>query len=229
MIRSTPARWVLGRLAAGYIRLVYRTGRFSVEGEEHLARVRANGSLFIPCFWHGRLLLMASFWEPGSPVAVLASPHADGRLLAETVRLFGARVIDGSTRQGAASALRGCLAAIKAGESVVITPDGPRGPRMRASPGAVYIARFAGVPILPLSFSAAPSRRLRSWDRFLVPLPFARGALFCGEPIEVAANADEAAIEAARQTLEERLNALTLEADRRFGLPPLAPAAMDGD
>jgi lysophospholipid acyltransferase (LPLAT)-like uncharacterized protein len=227
MLRSAPARWLLGCLVAGYIRLVYRTGRFSVEGAEHLARARGQDSLFIPCFWHGRLLLMACFWEPGRPVAVLASPHADGRLLAETVRRFGARVIEGSTRRGAAAALRGCLAALKAGESVVITPDGPRGPRMRASPGAVHLARFAGVPILPLSFSAAPSRRLGSWDRFLIPLPFARGALFCGEPIEVAADADEAAVEAARRTLEERLNALTLEADRRFGLPPVAPAEAD--
>ena len=104
----------------------------------------------------------------------------------------------------------------------MFTPDGPRGPRMRAKPGVVRLAMAAGVPIVPITFAASNQRLLDSWDRFALALPFARGVLAFGAPLELAADGDP---EAARQLLEERLNELTGEADRALGLPPLEPAA----
>ena len=120
--------------------------------------------------------------------------------------------------------MRAILRAIADGDCIGITPDGPRGPRMRASAGAVHIARLAGVPIFPATFSTARRRVFGSWDRFLFPLPFSRGVYLWGEPITLARNADSAAVEAARQQLEDRLNDLTREADRICGHPAIEPA-----
>ncbi len=97
---------------------------------------------------------------------------------------------------------------------------------MRASDGIVQVARLAGVPVLPLTVSAARRRLLRTWDRFLVPLPFSRGVFVWGEPIAVPRNADPEILEACRQEIEDRLIALTAEADRACGHPTVAPDPM---
>jgi lysophospholipid acyltransferase (LPLAT)-like uncharacterized protein len=115
------------------------------------------------------------------------------------------------------------------GECVGITPDGPRGPPMRASGGIVNVARLAQVPIVPIVFATSRRRVLRSWDRFHLALPFGRGAFLWGEPIEIDGDLDEAGLEHARLLVETRMNALAAEADRRVGhgasLPVPAPAA----
>ncbi len=110
------------------------------------------------------------------------------------------------------------LQALKAGESVGITPDGPRGPRMRVGPGGVVtLSRLAGVPVVPVSFSAKRAFWLKSWDRFLVAWPFGRGVFVWGEPISVPKIADAATLEEHRQAIEQALNVATAEADRRMG------------
>jgi hypothetical protein len=111
---------------------------------------------------------------------------------------------------------------LEQGQIAVFTPDGPRGPRMRAKPGVVRLAMTTGVPIVPITFAASNQRLLASWDRFALALPFARGVLAFGAPLELGRDADP---EAARRLLEERLNALTLEADQALGLTPIGPAA----
>jgi hypothetical protein len=117
--------------------------------------------------------------------------------------------------------------ALKAGDCVGITPDGPRGPRMRASDGAVALARLSGVPIIPATFGAARGRVLQSWDRFLVAWPFGRGVIVWGDPIDVARDADAAALGAARLRVENALNAITAEADRLTGRVPVEPAPVE--
>jgi hypothetical protein len=162
---------------------------------------------------------------------VLISPHRDGRLIAETMAHFGAETITGSSSKGGTAALRALLRSLESGISVGITPDGPRGPRMRASPGLVTVARRAGVPIVPLTYAVRRRRVLGSWDRFVVPLPFNRGVFLWGAPFEVERHADGAARERARRLIETRLNDMTREADRLCGQatpePDLDPAVRD--
>ena len=105
-----------------------------------------------------------------------------------------------------------------------LTPDGPQGPRMRASPGIVHVARLAGVPIVPIAFTARPSRLINSWDRLMVPLPFGRGIIRWGKPLEIARDADEAAVRDTVKLLEDRLNQLVHDLDESFGLPAIEPA-----
>jgi lysophospholipid acyltransferase (LPLAT)-like uncharacterized protein len=221
----------LAWLAAAYIRLVHRTGRWELRCDPATARLIRDQRPFIGVFWHGRMLMIAAAWRAllrelgvASPLQpyVVSSDHRDGRLMARATARFGILTVFGSTKRGRVSLLRAAKGVIERGQIPVFTPDGPRGPRMRAKPGVVRLAIQTGVPIVPITFAASNQRLLASWDRFALALPFARGVLAFGAPLELDASADP---EAGRRLLEERLNALTGEADRTLGLPPTGPAA----
>ena len=200
-----------------YIRFVYATNRWTVEGGDVPRRLRAEGASFILAFWHGRLLMIPMAWQRLAPMHMLMSAHRDGRIIADAVAYFGVQSIAGSSRRGGTAALRLMLKRLAAGECVGITPDGPRGPAMQASNGIVNVARLAGVPIVPVVFATSRCRVLRSWDRFHLALPFGRGVFVWGEPIRVPADMDPAGVEAARLLVEGRMNELAREADRRVG------------
>ena len=224
LLRNRAVRGVLCALAAFYIRIVHATGRWRVErGEIAEAKVR-EGRPFIVAFWHGRMMMMGYCWRHDAPMNILISQHPDGQLIAGTIARFGFGSITGSSRHGGAAATRAILKALARGEYVGITPDGPHGPRMRASAGVVDIARASGAAIVPLAFSASRRRVLGSWDRFVVALPFSRGVFVWGTPVEVARDVDEEAREAARRTLEDALNAVSGEADRIVGQDVIEPA-----
>lgn len=215
-------RVILGWLIATYIRVVRHTGRWTVVGATDHVDAWRDGRPFILCFWHGRLLMIPCAWPADKSMQVLISAHRDGRVIAEAMRHFAIGTQAGSTRRGGAEALRIMLRTLASGHSIGITPDGPRGPRMRASRGVVAAARLSGVPIIPLAFSSSRRRVLGSWDRFVLALPFGRGVFVWGEAIHVPRDADP---EACRLRLEEALNAVTAEADRRCNQAPIEPAA----
>ena len=98
---------------------------------------------------------------------------------------FGSKTVFGSSTRGGAAAFIQLARLLRQGEVVGITPDGPRGPRMRANDGVIALAKVAGVPVLPLTFSASLCFVFQSWDRFLLPFPFGRGIFIWGKPIHV--------------------------------------------
>ncbi len=216
MTRSRRVREGVCALAAAYIRLVWVSSRWEVVGEEVPHRLWAADQPFILAFWHGRLLMMPCCWDRAKIMNMLISRHRDGQFIARTVAHFGIRTVTGSSSQGGSAALRAMLKVLQDNESVGITPDGPRGPGMRASIGVVQLARLAGVPVVPVSFSVVPGLVLKSWDRFLVAWPFGRGIFVWGQPITVPKTANVATLEACQQTIEDALNAVTAEADRRM-------------
>lgn len=219
--KNETIRGTLCWLASLFIRLVWATGRWDVIGGHIPAAYWDQGKPFILAFWHGRLLMMPKCWRASVPIDMLISQHRDGKLIARTVGHFGIGTIEGSSTRGGAGALRAMLKALKGGEYVGITPDGPKGPRMRASDGIVAVARMSGCPVIPATYAAAGAKRLRSWDRFLIPLPFSRGVILWGEPITIGRDADETA---ARQLIEDAMNAQAAEADRLVGAEPVTPA-----
>ena len=214
LVRRDRLRRLLCWAIHHYIRLVYATNRWQVEGAERPRELQRQGRAFILAFWHGRLLLIPMAWQKQAPMHMLISAHRDGRIIADAVSYFGVQSIAGSTRRGGSAALRAMLRRLRQGDCVGVTPDGPRGPAMQASPGIVDLARRAGVPILPVTYATSRRRLLASWDRFHLALPFGRGVVLWGEPFEVPADRDA---ESARRLLEARMNAMVVEADRRVG------------
>ena len=232
IIRSETTRSTLCWLAASYVRLIHATGRWRTKGGDLPAHYLTEGKPFIVAFWHQRLLMMPYTWRSvggDRPFNMLISSHRDGEIISRTIAHFGPKTIAGSTGKdkGGAAALRQILKVLKAGEVVGMTPDGPRGPRMRASDGIIQAARMANVPIFPLTYSASKRKVLGSWDRFILPLPFSRGVYHWGDPIYVDRKLDAAGIEAKRLELENALTKLTQETDTGLGLKAIPPAGVD--
>ena len=217
-------------LAAQYIRLVWATGRWEIRGGAIPAQYWSQGKPFIIAFWHGRMLILPCMWPTTSKMHMLISMHRDGEMIAKAIGYFGHGTVRGSAARpgsdkdkGGVAALRGMLKALKADEYVGITPDGPRGPRMRATEGIVTVARVSGVPIIPCSYSARWRCVLGTWDRFVIPLPFTRGVIVWGEPIHVARDANAVQLNSARLAVEAGLNAVTNVADSAMGVDPVEP------
>jgi len=228
-------RWLRAKLSLGlaswliaaYAKLIWATGRWTIEGREHLLRLHDERRPSFAAFWHGRILVMPFAWHRRSKFHMLISSHVDGRIIAGAVSYFGIEWIAGSSSEGGGAALRAMLRHLKAGDGVGITPDGPDGPAMRAKPGIITAARLAKAAVLPVSYATRWRRILGSWDLFHLPLPFSRGIMIYGAPIEIGAADDAAALEAARLRVEQALNAITAEADRRMGHEAIAPGTLN--
>jgi lysophospholipid acyltransferase (LPLAT)-like uncharacterized protein len=219
--------WII----AQYIRLVWATGRWEVRNRAIPEAYWAKRQPFIMSFWHGRMLVLPALWPKSAKIHMLISMHRDGELIANAIAQFGHGTVRGSAGKpgsdkdkGGLPALRAMLKALKAGEYVGITPDGPRGPRMRASDGIVTVAKVSGVPIIPCAYGAKRRWVLGSWDRFIIPLPFTRGVIVWGEPVTVARDAGPAALEIARLKVEAALNAVADAADEAMGVEKVEPA-----
>jgi lysophospholipid acyltransferase (LPLAT)-like uncharacterized protein len=228
-LASETGRGLASALAVRYMRLAFATNRWSVVGREAFEGLLAAERRVVICFWHGRLMMMPFARRPfahlGSrPYDVMISGHRDGLMIAGVVARFGIGVVRGSSSRQPARALRDAARRCRDGSLLCITPDGPRGPRMRAAPGAVMTAELAHAVLLPVAYATTRRWVMGSWDRFLVPLPFGRGVFIAGPAIEAPGRLDEAGREALRQRLEDALNAVTAEADRLTGHPPLEPA-----
>lgn len=224
VIRHPKVQAALCWLVARYIQTVHRTGDWSIIGDEKAAAMAAAGEPFVMAFWHGRLLMMPFSRRVHWHVDMLISNHPDGQLIARTVRPFNIETIAGSTSKGGAGALRQLARRLRQSGVVGITPDGPRGPRMRASEGVVALARIAGVPVFAVSYSASRGKVLGSWDRFLLPFPFSRGVFVWSDPIAVPKDADAAGIEAKRREVENALNAAARRCDELMNRPVVEPA-----
>lgn len=224
IIRRPGPRATACILAASYIRLIKLTGRWKVFGTEIPLALLNEGKPFLVAFWHGRLLMMSLAWPYSQTFKMVISQHPDGELIARTIKILGFESIAGSSSRGGAGTVRSILRALKSGESVGVTPDGPRGPRMHAAKGAVFAARRAGVPILPLSYAAKQCKFLSTWDRFLIPLPFCRGIMKWGVPITIAGDANETDVARVTKDLEQQLNLLTHQLDAELGLDKISKA-----
>lgn len=223
ILQSDAAMTIACFVGALYIRLVRYTGRWRIEGEHIPETFRSAGKPFILTFWHGRLLMMPYCWRRTDLVNMLISGHRDGRLISQTVKHFNIGSVVGSTTQGGAQAMRHLIRLMREGGIVGITPDGPKGPRMRVGEGTVALARLSGAAIVPATFAASRRRIMGSWDRFVLALPFSRGVFLWGEPIEVPRDADGDLLEARRQELEGAMNGLADRADAIMGQAAIEP------
>ena len=213
--RTSRSKRLQARLisALGYpiIAALGSTLRWRAEGVEHLEAVARSGRQPIMAFWHGRILPATVYFRRRG-IVVITSENFDGEWIAGIIERFGYGTARGSTSRGARKALLQLKRDMTAGKPAAFTLDGPRGPARVAQPGAVWLAKITGNPIVP--FHIEPSRywTLKSWDRTQIPKPFATAAIAIGEPLDVSTDADAAGIETASRMLEQRLQALEVRA-----------------
>ncbi|AMY11173.1 hypothetical protein LuPra_04420 [Luteitalea pratensis] len=184
-----------------------RTWRYTSEGAEAFDQCLAAGQCPILALWHGRILPATPFWRDRGIVAI-TSENFDGEWIARIMHRFGYAAARGSTSRGGVKALVQLKRLVAQGHPTAFTVDGPRGPARRAQPGALWLAKATGQPILPFHIEAASAWHVRSWDRALVPRPFSRVTVAVGPPFFVAAEADDAGLEQRRQDLEAELHRL---------------------
>ncbi len=200
--------WLMPQVAPFVMRRLSRSWRTELVGEEHYLATREYPGCLLT-IWHGRMVLGLAH-HADRDFTVLVSPSKDGDLMDTLLPRFGYGVIRGSSSRTGARALREMLRSLRVGGTVVVTPDGPRGPRHSGSAGVVWLARATGYPVLPMGMVADRAWRMKSWDAFTLPKWRARVALVYGRPIFVARDADEATLKAAAEDM--RLSMLEAEA-----------------
>lgn len=213
ILRTKLAYSFICWIASKYIKFVSLTLKWKYLNKKHADTLWKNNENFILCFWHGRLLMMPLSWKKKEKINMLISEHPDGQLISKTVKHFGINTIHGSSSKGGIKAIRNIIKSLKLGQSVGITPDGPRGPRMKINSAIIKIASLTGRKILPLSCSVKNKFFLKSWDRFLVALPFGKACFFWGKPIMVKKNLSKKEDVKLSNKLEKTLIKLTKDAD----------------
>jgi lysophospholipid acyltransferase (LPLAT)-like uncharacterized protein len=190
-------RWIV-RLGVLLIRALAGTWRMETVNGEELADARRSGRRVIFALWHGELLPL--LWhQRGTDVAIVISEHRDGEIIARIAESLGYATVRGSSSRGGSRALIGLMRELETRGAGAITPDGPRGPARVFAPGAAVAAQRTGALIVPIRASASRAWRLKSWDRFLIPKPFARVTVTLGPLTSVeAASPREAAEQSTR-------------------------------
>jgi lysophospholipid acyltransferase (LPLAT)-like uncharacterized protein len=188
---ASRAALLAGRL---FLLLLGRTWRVRVVNAEALAGLRGQRLAFIFALWHGHLLPL--LWHHrGDGTVILISEHRDGEVVARAAKSLGYDLIRGSTTRGGGRALISMVRRLQQGDEIAITPDGPRGPAKKFAPGALVAAQRADCFILPTTVAADRAWRLKSWDRFIIPKPFAKVTVAYGTPSKVQAANSRAATE----------------------------------
>lgn len=202
---------VIGALGYPAIAMLGRTWRWRVSGLEHFDGIFAEGRRPVMAFWHGRIL-PALYYFRHRRIVVITSDNFDGEWIARIIHRFGYTTARGSTSRHAARAALRAKRMMEDGHPVGVTLDGPRGPALQAQPGAIWLARVTGNPILPFHIESAPHWTAPSWDAAQVPLPFSRVALVVGRPLPVPPDGSDAAFHEVRGRLVGVLEGLRREA-----------------
>lgn len=228
VLQSDTVRRCLCWVISIYLRFVYHTSKWDHREAENLEPLVATGEAFVVALWHNRVVMMPYAWRRKSrPITIFTSDHRDGRLVAYAMGWFGFSTVYGSTKRTEMKTIRLIVRSLRDGNLFGMTPDGPRGPRMRVKEGVVAMARMANVPIIPVAYSSRRRVLMDTWDRLVVPLPFTRGVFLWGEPVRMPAGASAEEMEQARLLLEQRMIDLTAAADREMGHEPIEPADPD--
>jgi len=200
--------YVLVRCIAGTVRFKLKDGSGLFSG--------VPGEKVIFALWHNRLALSVILYRryilkfaPERRIAGMVSASRDGALLARIFEHFGVEAVRGSSSRRGGQALLELTTWAERGYDLAITPDGPRGPRYEVQDGVISTAQLTGLPIVPVSYHLNWKIQSKSWDRFQIPLPFARCEIVTGRVLRVPREASDAEREGLRKQLEAELRAIT--------------------
>lgn len=174
---------IMGMIVRSYLRIVEHTTRWQQVDEHYMQDLVQKEKGFIVVFWHNRLALMSFLWAAKKPFYMLISGHRDGKIIAEIIKKLGISTVHGSTSKNSILAFKTLVSLIGKGHAVGITPDGPRGPIYSVSEGVAYLSFITQSPILCIGYAQAKEVSLKTWDNFVIPLPFTRGVKGYAHPI----------------------------------------------
>lgn len=234
-MRSAVIQNTAGFLLAAYMVLIKYTTRWEVIGLDRVAHIMGNGDGLIALTWHSRFLMLNSAWKKRYQMPyVLISKSRDGEIVTRTSHFLGLKTIRGSAKRagsskgkGGAAAFRNMQSALDAGGCIVITPDGPKGPRQRLGGGPLTLAKLSGAPILSCIFSVKNRKVMKSWDKFVLPLPFGKGQIIWGEPIYVGKDITDSELAALNLKIETEMNKNLTLADTALGHEAILPEDPD--
>lgn len=210
---------LLARLMGGLLFLYRATLRVERLHDERYRELRRRSVPILFALWHGRMFLSIQAHRDEG-IVTMASRSKDGEIIAQWLSRNGYVVIRGSTTRGGGQALGEMVRYVRSGRHAALTVDGPRGPARVVQPGVVQLARLTGAWILPITSSSTRPRFLKSWDRYLLPLPFSRNVVAYGEPFPIGERVPEGE---ALARIACALDAATREADERAGIRPPPP------
>lgn len=205
------------------LRVLGASWRVSVHHEGPLREFRRAGQPVILAHWHSRILPLA-YLHRGEGIVVLVSEHGDGEYITRVIERMGFGTGRGSSTRGGVQGLRSLLRAHRSGRDLGFAPDGPRGPARSCKPGVIVAAQLTGAPIVPLAAGGKALWRVGSWDRLVIPKPFAGLQLTYGEPLFVPRDATPEDVERAAARLEAELDRITDTAD---GVRPARTGSTD--
>ncbi len=210
---------LIGALLWFIARMISLTVRLQTKNADIMREFEKDGKGAILITWHGRTMVPANYFRNRGYWALI-SLSRDGDIQNRIFKLFGFHTIRGSTGRGGVKAVLQMAKKVREGGILSYAPDGPRGPSHKVQEGTIFLAERCGCPVIPLGFSANPRKLLKSWDKYLIPKFFAKGAMVLGEPIFVPPNMTDEQKQEIALKIEEAINQAEEEAERMVGILP---------
>ena len=207
---------LIGFLFYSITSLISRSIRWEYLVQNEKSNIFNSNKEYIFCCWHNKLFLGPHLLPRNRVINALQSSHSDGMITSLAFKYLGINVILGSSKKGGMQAFRKMVKCIKSGESVAITPDGPKGPKEKVKEGIIKLAQITETSIIPLVWTTNKFKLINSWDNFVIPYPFSKGVYSFGKPIYVKKQINEYELETARQNLENEIKRLTKEVENKL-------------
>tara|TARA_Y100001970_G_scaffold3563_1_gene4093 strand:+ start:1607 stop:2275 length:669 start_codon:yes stop_codon:yes gene_type:complete len=211
ILKNIIIQSLLAFLAFIYIYLVKITSKFQYENQDIPEKYWKNKKPFILAFWHNQLMTISFAWKINKKINILASGHSDGRFGSIVGKYFNLNNIP-IYKENKNYSLRSLFKLIREEQYIGITPDGPRGPKEIASDGIIKIAKTCKIPIIPIGFWSSNNFKLKSWDSFLITLPFSKCCFVWNKPLEIPNDSNDFQIKEYQKALEKQINECIAEA-----------------
>ena len=190
-------------------KLISHSIRWEYFEQSKKSKIFDNKHKYIFCCWHNKLFLGPHLLPRNRVINALQSSHSDGMITSLAFQYLGMNVILGSSKKGGMQAFRKMVKCLQLGESIAITPDGPKGPKEKVKEGIIKLAQMTNTPIIPLVWATRKYKIINSWDNFVLPYPFSKGIYSFGKPIHIEKKININKFELERQNLENEIKRLT--------------------
>ena len=207
--KTNTGQKLIGFIFYYITKLISRSIRWEYFEQSKKSNIYNNKHKYIFCCWHNRLFLGPHLLPRNRVINALQSSHSDGMITSLAFQYLGMNVILGSSKKGGMQAFRKMVKRLQLGESIAITPDGPKGPKEKVKEGVIKLAQMTDTPIIPLVWATKKFKIINSWDNFVLPYPFSKGMYSFGKPIYIEKKINISKFELERKNLENEIKRLT--------------------